>query len=296
MTICKDWLTFFAVVALLACNALFASTLKFSLDPKVIMPGEHARLEIRIPSQGLPSITDSPPVIHDELLTKADSLRIVEQSFNNRGNELVWTYDLTLTKLGKTTVPPVEIQLGSQSFSTEATLLELKSPRQQGDDNLRDDFGPVSPPMHWGPWIKLFALLFFLVGGGLALYRWFRSRLQRRPPPKPPAPEPGESALEWLQKRLKEIRVRLESSKDGEAGIDELTITIRHFFELVSRNPVEAWTTREFTSRFSKDEIAQRVSTVLSRCDAWKFGRQSDEPPRDIAFACLEETEKILLP
>ncbi len=156
MTICKDWLTFFAVVALLACNALFASTLKFSLDPKVIMPGEHARLEIRIPSQGLPSITDSPPVIHDELLTKADSLRIVEQSFNNRGNELVWTYDLTLTKLGKTTVPPVEIQLGSQSFSTEATLLELKSPRQQGDDNLRDDFWPREPSDALGSLDKAF--------------------------------------------------------------------------------------------------------------------------------------------
>ncbi len=296
MIISKDSLISFVVVALLACNGVLASTLRFALEPNQLLTGQRTTLVLRIPVEGLPDLTVNPPVVHDELLTKAESLRIADQDYTREGNELVWTYHLVPTKLGTVTVPPIEIQIGTQSFSSESVTLTIASTRKDGDEELRPDFGPESFPMRWGPWIKLVLLLLLLVGGGLASYRWWLHRMVKIPKAEPKLMAPEESPLEWFQKRILEIRRALENSQNGEVTIDELTSAIRQFFEKASRNPVETWTTTEFRTRFSRDELAQQITLVLNRCDAWKFGRESDIEVKDMAYYCLSETEKILLP
>ncbi len=272
--------------------------LQFRLVKPIIQPGERTTLEIEMPLATLEAAgwndESGPPTVNDDFLTQSKAFQILDTTYRRTNHSLIWGYELTAHSTGAVTLPPVEIRVGSQTFSTEATLLKIATTRAEGDTKIRDEFGPLDPPSklwYWLMWLSLLPLAYY---AGL----WIEKRLPKwlsRFKPKPIAvvAPTEEDPIEWLKRELLRLKVEL-SQGATEAFADELTAVLREYFARKHKAPVRAWTTKEFTHRFAAEPTATALVPVFTSCDEIKFtGRKANLADR---FAtAFNETERVLL-
>lgn len=303
MTICKDWFISFVVAALLVCNvALIADEgLEYTIDPPTIEPGTHALLTVRLPKTGriqkLLAEKSLEAFIQDDFLMKKKEIQVLNKGFHDEKEAFVWTYEFTAYKVGKLNLPPVEVQFGPFSFSTESKSIEISTSRQKGDEELRSAFGAVRPPFPWRIWIKW--ILIAILGGGAsaALFAFFPKRKSKLVSlaPQPIIAPVEEEPLTWLKRRLEELRGQLQGAEERPEFVDELTGIVRQYFERSTSNPARSWTTQEFQARFNQDEKAVALGKIFERCDQFKFQLNSKSGAKELAVNCLKDTEQILL-
>lgn len=306
MTTCSAWSNFSGAVALLAYSALAGTeTFRFRVDPSTIEPGQHTRVELRLPKRLVPSKDGESRLdmvdVRDELLQKANGLVLVRQDRGWVGEEAVWTYEITGHNVGSFRVPPIEVIAGPNSFSTEATELKIATSRSEGDMVPRPNAEDETMPIRLPGWLKAIASL-LAIGTALGwiarwLYRRYGHLLYRRnrgPILLPPVTvEPPDS---WLRAQLDEYRRKIASGEEAEDFVDELTDILREYFSRSFSRPVEAWTTSEIRRNLSSDSRVTAVAgEVFDRCDRFKFS-PGPRQPLAVARECLDQAERILLP
>lgn len=291
MTIYKDLSIFLSGAVLLVSSTLTAD-FSYTLTPHTIQPGERAVLEICVPILLYENFTkEYPAVIHDESFSKQNVLR--KDEFTKDACR-VWRYEFTSYRPGDMVVPPIELQIGPHTFSTERTAFQVTTTRADEDRELRDGFGAIPPPLPVFKWV-LIALLATLVFGIFWVVTKFWRRIFPTPPP-PPAlvvTSPQETALEWLMKQFSQLRQRMEHEKDG-PFVDDLTSILKTYFAKHAQAPVESCTTREFRLRNIAQDRTGVFSSILDRCDQYKFRKNKEISPNVLALECLQESEHAL--
>lgn len=284
-----------------------------TLSSPNILVGERATVELRLHGLAPTQITqvgsggggdaDSPGdvVLHDELLAQLPQLKVLNKDFKRDHGDLVWRYDFTSYELGRVSVPPFAVNIGAESYSSVSLPLVIRTGRSQGDEELRPEFGRISPPWRW----KLIFLGLFLLAAiagtvwavrKYLLPRWKKLRAKLNRPEPVFAPAPTESDEEWLRRQLRELRERLGTENTEQLGalVDAFTGTLRQYFARRTRSDVTAWTTPEFQKRLARDPKASATGPVLIRCDEVKFSGRTI-PLAPLLRACLDESEKTLL-
>lgn len=272
------------------------TALRFRLVRESIQPGERTTLEIELPLPLLEAAgwkeENGPPAVNDDLITQSKSFQVLDTTYRRTKQSLIWGYDLTSHRTGKTTIPPVEIRVGSQTFSTEALELQITTTRAENDNKLREEFGPLDLPSRWWYWLFWMSLL--------PIAYWVRLWLDKRLPKwlarfkarlPEPTPEPAEDPLVWLRRELARLKAELAHSP-GEGFADDLTAVLREYFTRKHAAPVRAWTTREFTRHFSDEPTAKALVPVFYSCDEVKF------TPRKMGLterfsSAMDDTERV---
>ncbi len=296
MIIFRDWCIFLGVAAPLAYSLAAGGMFTYRLDPPTIQPGQRATLEVRLPLSllGEKDWNDDEaetPQLRDDLLVDAKSLLLLGREVKREGDAFVWRYEVSAYLPGKYTVPPVEVRMGPQSFSTEAMSFEVKSTRADQDVDIREEFGPLSHRWRWEVWLLRFAVL----AGVFFLFRWLKKFLPKRKPHVVPTyvdTTPAEAPEAWLRRRLHEIRVR--GSGAAAQSLDELTDSVREYFARKARVPARAWTTRELGDKLA-DTRVPAIRKIFERCDAYKFSGNTSIPLDHLLESALDETERVIL-
>lgn len=306
MTIFKDWLIIFASAALLVFSDGVAgnSKLTLTLEPRSIMPGERAKLTLHIEPDPM-FLEDGgtfPVQIQDDLLRNFQKTKILDVKANNNSKGIDRIYEITSYNVGEVYIPPIEVQIGADSLSTEATPIKVTTTRPELNDEIHEEFGPIPLPFQWQWWLKAIAIIavLLLIMYSVLLFKKRKPMVVEDPQYEAPQIEP----LIWLKARLQSYRLQLEevetaqealSASDPKITIDELSSILKEFFSRVSSNPIQTWTTSEFQAHFTKDDKAQRIGKVLSKCDKIKFDSQDGGLSLNTATDLLEQSEKILL-
>ena len=291
MIIFKDWFIFLGGVGLLVCKGdVVQDRPIYEISPARIRPGEHATLTIKVRAAEKAFV----PKIQDDLLLGSKQIHILKKDEKPEGRFQAWQYQMTAYRPGYLLLPPLEIQVGPHSFSTEGISLEVISPRAPGDEELRPEYGPISFPWRWQTWAKAFMAAVFLLGLLTVLNRWVKRRRKQLPSEQLIPRAPVEDDLVWLRKRLRLLQERLSKGDSDEALVDELTHTLKEYFARRWKAPVETWTTREFRTHFTQDKVATKLSAVFEDCDEYKFKQKTDTDARNLIRRCLNESELLL--
>ncbi len=274
------------------------SGLMYRLLKPVIEPGERTTLEIELPLNLLEKAgwneESGPPSLNDDLLTQAKSFQVLDTTYRHASESLIWGYELTAHKTGTIHLPPVEIRVGSQTFSTESLDLKIVTTRPEGDNKIREEFGALEMPSRWLYWLLWLSLLPLSYG----LRTWLEKKLPKwldrfKPKPVVVAPPPPEDPIEWLKRELNRLKAEL-SRETRETFADDLTDVLREYFARKHGLPVRAWTTREFSRHFGAEPTGSAVVPVFSSCDEVKFiGKKTNLAER--FTSALIDTEKALL-
>lgn len=300
MTTFKDWFIFLGAGGLAVCNLATAKPLDYTLSRSSIQPGERTVLTLRLridPGERPRGDTDV-ILINDTLLTENPRLRLLENDHKASESEWIWTYELTSYEAGEAMIPPIEVQAGPDSYSTEATALTVTTSRSPDDNELRPEYDAIRSPFRPGRWLKLIAAVAFIFMAyrlGRKYLPRLRKRLQRPVPVPVPAPSLPEDHLEWLRQQLARIRAILEHSPQAMIVADELAQVLREFFSRKSTQPVRMWTTREFRIRLSNDPSATRMGPVFDTCDELRFTGRHFSSIKQRLGESLSLCEKVLL-
>jgi hypothetical protein len=293
----KNWFIFSSSAALLVCNLIVAAEnpLHFSVTPDVIQMGERAIFEVRILADANSSPA-TPPEIHDDFLTQNKTIQILNKEFKTNGpGEYVWRYEITSYRVGTLSIPPVEIQYGPNSLSTERSNLEVTTSRSQTDETLREEFGKINAPIDWrkwAQWIFFSSLAGILFAAALAFIPKPNFR-KARPAFTAPA-EKREDNSQWLRRQLNGLKIKLNETEVTDGVVDELTLILREYFEREGGIPGRMWTTREFGRYFAKNATTAALVPIFERCDRFKFGRERLRSAKENALLSLQEAEQLL--
>jgi len=301
MIIYKDSSAFLSSAALLVsslvCSMVFALKLEYRIPSKVVRVGEHAVLEVLIPIPPGLDVKEGEvelPTVSDELLSDASDLIILNKQFQRERGSWIWRYELTAYAPGKYTIPPIQVRMGPNTFSTESQTLSITSLRREDDNEIRPELDRVTPPLPWKKWLGYLALCLT----GLCVGEYLRKQWQKWSRPKRSLPPPvilSPNHLEWLKEQFARFRSELESKHYSPKIIDEITYTIREYLSRKTAYPVVAWTTLEFSYRgTSLIEGWDRLKAIFELTDPFKFsGRES--AIYDLALLSLNEAEGVLL-
>ena len=302
MTTYKGSFAFLGSAVLFAFSSPSARALQYHIPSVVVRAGERAVVEVRIPIPPHMDVQEGEqelPTVQDELLSDAGDLIILNKQFRRETGVWVWRYELTSYTPGQHTIPPIQVWMGPDNFSTESRAIEITSLRTDGDKELRPDLGPVTPSLPWREWLGYLGA--FLAVAAVAEYLrrkaapWLRR--VRRKIPKPVALEPKQNHLEWLRAQFAFYRRQLETGGYAPEIVDQITHTIREYLTRTTTFPVIAWTTREFSSFAFAGGIGPELRPIFERTDRYKFaGRASDSNSTyDLALFSLNQGEKVLL-
>lgn len=291
MTTYKDLSIFLsgAVLLVSSYSGTQAADFSYALTPATIQPGERAVLEMRVPILLYENFTkEYPAVISDESFSKQNVLR--KDEFTKDAFR-VWRYEFTSYRPGDTVVPPIELQIGPHTFSTERTVFQVTTTRTDEDRELREGFGAVPLPRPIVRWLSIALLAAGAIGGF-----WIAGRHLLRTKPPPPVSvvtAPQETDLEWLRRQFFRLRQKMEHEKDG-PFVDDLTYILKTYFAKHAHVPVESWTTREFRLQNIAQDRTGIFSSILDRCDQYKFQMRKKPSPNVLALECLQESEHAL--
>jgi len=306
----KGSFTFSVAVALLACSAGLGAAgpappeteFSFKLDPASVEPGQRAVLEIRLPFSVLgvedwDDESDSTPEAKDDLLTASRGFEVLERDYRRDGNTFVWRYQIAAYRAGSYLVPPVEIKAGPNTFSSIVSILSVKSTRGQGDIEVREGYGVLSPPWRWKLWLGILLAALAMGAAGTTLWRWLAVRLRRHAPPQPQAAAslPEEDPRDWLRREIQRIHTEREEGAPADQTLDRLTTAVREYFSRWLRLPAFAWTTPELHRRLAHDEEVRQVLPVLDQCDECRFLPWSYLAKDTVVIEGLAQVEKALL-
>lgn len=286
MTTYKDSSIFFVIVAALI-SKISTAALTFELKPQTIQPGQRATLRLELPEADLKNTgTSDPPTAMDDWLVEKQGILLLDRDYKKIGTSYVWEYQMTAYELGGYTIPPIEVRAGSTTFSTESATLIVTSTRAEGDQEIRPEFGRVSPPFPWLQWLGRLLVLGLTFFGVVWLLKKIKEWGAR------PVPAPRVSHEDWLRGRLANLREKLASQQSADAVLDEIVFVAKEYVRRTSKRPATAWTTKEFENRITEE--SRKLVVVWEQCDAARFGRtRGDLHP--LAAQCISTTERTLL-
>ncbi len=260
------------------------------ISPTEIQPGERVRLEIILEAKNSGELE---PEIRDDLLLKDGQIQLLDQFFERDEDSLRWVYDFTAYDEGEFRIPPLEIRLGADTYSTESTVFQAVTQRSHEDETLRGDQGLVSKPI---PWLTL--LLVFIVGGVLWYFRnsirlpkW-RWALKKR---KSHVPVFTEDELKWLRRELDRIRNELKNHPDrSDKLVDQTTLALREFCKRRFSPTARSWTSTEILWHLSQLVEQAPLAEICQECDRYQFGPEKTRAPQ-VVEKSTHNIEKLFL-
>lgn len=294
----RDWFFSFATVALLGSSSPSGSSFQFTLNPSSIQVGEKAVLEIRIPllSAGEGALQEV-PTVNDELLTKEKKLQTQDRELFTEPGFWVLRYSISSVLPENISIPPVEVRLGSNSYSTERQLLTVETTRAENDTELREDLDPIPPSLPWRLIFKWSVILGLILALGRwipkKVLRWFRRR--NRLEPIPIAVHKGEDPLVWLRNRMQELDRKTVEGSSEDHIMDEWAQIFREYFVRKWKIPARAWTTREMARYLRHDPLAVSLLPIFRDCDQFRFSRGAKVPVIEVVRSWLRQSEERLI-
>lgn len=300
MTTLTNYLLFSAVAVLVAFNfhaqestASDDPLFRYSMNPSSIEAGERATLEFRLPKQEGSAFT---PKVNDSLFVQATPFILLHTEAKEEKGDYVWNYDLTSYKTGEFTLPPIQVQYGPNTYSTERTPLTVTSTRPPEDETLREDFPKMWPSPPWKTILMYgVALLFF----GIALPYVYR-KIQRIPWRKwkerqnKPKPEPRIDPLVWLKRELKRLRSQVEQEDFNAGLVDDLTTVLRKYLYLQYQEPFPNRTTREFKQTLQRYSNLSPLLDPFQKLDHYKFSPFKRDYTKDLILDGILVAENTL--
>lgn len=308
MIIRTVWYIFLSGVALFGSDGsknLSEPSIRYSVTPSTIVPGEHAILEITL--EGTTTANDNNdsavPVVNDKLLYDSKQVVLLEQNVSSDNGTYTYRYEVTGYRPGIRTLPPIEIRYGSQQFSTAALLLVVDNQRERDDLELRTHFEKMPLPLMWRSTLRktlyVVAVLGVLIGLFALLRKLSRLNVKRARVAKNTQPAttlPGEDPDEWLRKQLAELRKSIGHDEVGLIIFDRLFHVLKEYFERKSSKPVQCWTSKEILKNLNTAYPVEALSKVFEFCDNARFSGKAISPIKELANGVLLESERVLVP
>jgi len=291
MIICKDWFTF-----LISANfalSVSAFSFSFNLDKQSIQVGEITSLRLEVPL----TKQSERPLVFDELLTQHKKLKVLEQQAQKIERVYQIIFEITAYEPNEYLIPPVQVKLGADTFSTEAIPLSVTTSRQKDDVEIRPEFESLEKPF---PWRKVYSALMWLLSGSFVfwLMRWAISRVSWRNFLfisrffKLPS---FESRKTWLRKEIKRLKTRLALESDTNAILDDTFFVLKKYFEKCFHQPIPSWTSQELQVRLHDFLSKRRLSKLCSEVAFLQYQTPNRNPTPDKITELIQTMEKELL-
>lgn len=267
MIICRGLLLFLIGASFFKAHSAYSFS--YALDKNHVQVGEAASLRILVPL----SKEAERPGVFDELLSQHKKLKILEQQVQRvpEGHQLI--FEITAYEPNEYLIPPIQIKIGSDTFSTEALPLTVTTTRQKDDIDIRPEFEPLQKPF---PWRKVYAgAMWFLVTGVFVWWlRWALTKISMRKVihffkglslPK------YESRRAWLKCEIKRLKTRLASDAAPNDVLDDAFFTLKKYFEKSFSKPVPAWTQKELQLRLQETLSKRKLSSICIEIDRLQY-------------------------
>ncbi len=266
------------------------------------MPGERAVVKVRLDANLFPEDTEELPLINDKLLVENQKYQVLDQSLEKEGDFWVWRYEITAYQVGSITLPPVEVRVEGENYSTEAVSIPVVSTRAEGDQSLHPEFGILGVPFQWKSILKLLGMV---IGAalGVLLLAYAKSKLKllvrrfRKPAPVAPVHvAPAEDPKVWLRRELQLLRNQVRAGIPTEdSSVDAFTLIVREYYARKYSLPVKSFTSHEFLKRLPTDDTAKPIAKLFDACDEFKYCPEHPGNEVDLTLSSIERSEKILL-
>lgn len=288
MIIYKDWYNFLVVASFFLALPLRA--FEFELSDPTIQVGQSSFLTVRLPH----SSPGTQPVLFEDLLSQHKEIKLLERRTNQTSNQYEWVFELTAHKSGTFQVPPIQVQLGPNTYSTSALPLTVTTSRTEKDNQIRPEFGSLSNPF---PWKKLFSFVTWGIVAGLLA--WLAHRISKRVQwsllrnsfrfPKLPTLETDKM---WLKKELRLIRQSLDSSEQLNPEIvDRIVRILRIYLKRQTHLPVTSLTSREILHRLPQRYTDKELRTVFFQAEKHQFQGDHKTETKQVAENLLNHIE-----
>ncbi|NBX93692.1 MAG: hypothetical protein EB078_04275 [Proteobacteria bacterium] len=288
MTIFKDWFIFLGSAITILCNIALPFT--YELDKPTIKIGETTTLTVRLPLAKDGSV----PQLFEDLVVDHPDLKLLERNYHVDSNTHIWTYEFTAYQPGTFTIPPLQIKSSSDTFSTVAKTVSVISTRSENDMEIRAEFPRLVSPL---PWRKLLTGLYWVLGllATAWIIQWSFKQIQwarlRQLSLSFTLPNLT-SDRQWLRKEIQRFRKQLLEGRNQAELIDEITYTLKVFFERKTHQPSPSLTTQELKKRINPRYHTSEIHASLLKTDAVKF---QHTPHSALAEELLNTIERELL-
>ncbi|NBV49727.1 hypothetical protein EBR78_00755 [bacterium] len=291
MTTFKEWFIFLMNANLFW--SLSAWSFSFELTKPKIQVGESTFLKIHLPLNG----NSQRPIIFDDLLTQNKNLKLLEHQIVKTDSEYEISFELTAHSSKKVSIPPIQIQLGPDTFSTETLALEVWSSRDPNDTEIRAEFEPLQLPI---PWKKLFSYFIWSISGlcffwilrrTFSRIPWKRLSLQLHAVKMPNL----ESNRMWLKRQLKRIRSERQNRANPLVLADDLSFVLKTFLERQTHTPALSWTAQEIVAQLPQLTARPGRRTVLAHIDSVRYQPKQGMTYEAVIDELIDQVEKEFL-
>ncbi len=283
-------------MGLLSSQLFGSEVFNYSLLPSTIQPGNHAVLRITIPLEKEEDETSV--TVNDSLLFESKELHILEKSLERTACCLEIKYELTGYKSNEYVLPPLELKTRGNSFSTETKTLIVQSHRSPEDNELRESFTLLHPPIPYYKWLKRILMALFLISSLLFIFKKLKSRPKaRKARPIIVPPMPKEEPLVWLKKQIQLLKLKLKEDPTNPLLVDDWSQMIRGYVERLDSVPALCWTTRELKKCLTHKPQLNKMIPCLETSDNFKFQPEvkSKKPSSSLVEHFIKETETHLI-
>lgn len=287
----KDWFIFLGVARLILGQPVFA--LEFSISKPSIQVGEPALLTLKLPK----SSPSDRAELFDDFLTTHKELKLLEQHARHQDQFFEWTFEFTSHKPGNYQIPPLQVKVGPNTYSTTALPLLVTTSREVEDTQIRPEQGVLSPPF---PWKKVFNITIWLICAIVVL--WLLNRIVRRVSWRAikqfririSLPNLETNRM-WLRKELNKIRQELASGNTSAALVDKIIYTLRLFLLRQTHFPTTAWTSKEITHQLPAPLLKGELKTIFLHSDHLQFAEIQKDNAKAVAEELLDRIEREYL-
>lgn len=270
-----------------------AWSFSFELTKPKIQIGEPTLLKIHLPHKG----NVQRPIIFDDLLTKNKNLKLLEHQIVKTDSEYEISFELTAHSAKKLSIPPIQIQLGPDTFSTETLALDVWSSRDANDSEIRAEFEPLQLPI---PWKKLFSYFVWSISGLCVLWTirrtlsripWKQLQLKLNALKTPNL----ESNRMWLKRQLKRIRSERQKQANPLMLADDLSFVLKKFLERQTHTPALSLTAEELAARLPQLTARPGKKTLLARMDWVRYQPKERITYEPVIDELIDRVEKEFL-
>jgi hypothetical protein len=259
-------------------SEIFSQTdFDYQLSKSLIQTGEVFTLTVSFPIEAK---------INDKLLTESKVFALVDKKENQNKTIKTIEYKLTSLEVGEHSLPPLEIQVGPQSFSTHSKKLTVQTTRDAKDESLRPSLPMESPGI---PFLKIFVTL-VLAAGLYSLYKKHKETLRNLFKKENKKETPPFNLGEWLNHELKKIFAEYQKNPNLLLA-DKINHLIKNFLELQKSQPVLSLTTSEIKTLFKNLEI----NSLLSTTDYFKYSQDTPKEIVEFQNNLFQNTKKELI-
>lgn len=285
----KDWL-FFLITAK-SLTLLATPPFSFHLDKKKIQLGESVFFKIEIPK----SQADTKPLVLDDSLQQQKEIKLLERNLRETPESWIFTYELTTHDLSPLRVPPIQIKLGADLFSTESQIISVETTRAENDMEIRSEFSELNLPF---PWRLVYLALIGILSVTASL--WFLSWMFKKIPWRrinnwqaliPHFHLPRHR--KWLRTRLTEIEEKIKQGSMNDSLVDEVEQALRYFLFQKTALPIRSWTSREIKHSSSHRILSAPTLRILSEAETFKYSHPQKVNPHQVALHLIQEIRRV---